>query len=180
MIYVALLRGINIGGRNKINMKELKTSFERIGMLNVVTYINSGNIIFEDPVHSEAEIVQLLETEIFKSFSFEIKVLIRNLNNFKKIINRLPEHWTNDKMMKSDVLFLWDEIDEEAILDQLTIKPGIDTVFYVPGVILWSVPREHAAKSGLNRLASKKIYKKMTIRNINTVRRIFNIMKGVE
>lgn len=46
MIYVALLRGINIGGQNKINMKELKTSFERIGMLNVVTYINSGNIIF--------------------------------------------------------------------------------------------------------------------------------------
>lgn len=73
MIYVALLRGINIGGRNKINMKELKRSFERIGMLNVVTYINSGNIIFEDPVHSEAEIVQLLEDVIFSRFFFRNK-----------------------------------------------------------------------------------------------------------
>ncbi|KAA2291787.1 DUF1697 domain-containing protein, partial [Clostridioides difficile] len=48
MIYVALLRGINVGGNNKINMKQLKETFEQAGMLDVVTYINSGNIIFAD------------------------------------------------------------------------------------------------------------------------------------
>lgn len=180
MIYVALLRGINIGGRNKINMKELKRSFERIGMLNVMTYINSGNIIFEDPVHSEAEVVQLLEDVISADFSLEIKVLIRSLKQFEQVMNALPEDWVNDKTMKSDVLFLWDEIDDETILDQFILKPEIDTALYVPGAILWSVSRENSSRSGLNRLVSKKIYKKVTIRNVNTTRKIFNIMKGVE
>lgn len=180
MIYVALLRGINIGGRNKINMKELKVSFERFGMLNVITYINSGNIIFEDSVHSETEIVQLLEAVIMEDFSIEIKVLIRSLNQFQQVMNRLPEDWVNDKTMKSDVLFLWDEIDDEMNLDQFIIRPEIDTVFYVPGAILWSVSRENTSKSGLNRIVSKKIYKQITIRNVNTVRKIFSMMKEFE
>lgn len=180
MIYVALLRGINIGGQNKINMKELKTFFERIGMLNVVTYINSGNIIFEEPVHTEAEIVQLLEEVISEDFSLEIKVLIQSLNQFEQVMNVLPEDWVNDKTMKSDILFLWDEIDDETILDQFIIKPEVDTALYVSGTILWSVSRENSSRSGLNRLVSKKIYKKVTIRNVNTVRKIFNIMKGVD
>lgn len=180
MIYVALLRGINIGGRNKINMTELKVSFERIGMLNVITYINSGNIIFEDSVHSETEIVKLLEAVIMEDFSIEIKVLIRSLNQFQQVMNRLPEDWVNDKTMKSDVLFLWDDIDDEMNLDQFIIRPEIDTVIYVSGTILWSVSRENASKSGLNRIVSKKIYKQITIRNVNTVRKIFSMMNEFE
>lgn len=95
-------------------------------------------------------------------------------------MNALPEDWVNDKTMKSDVLFLWDEIDDETILDQFILKPEIDTALYVPGAILWLVSRENSSRSGLNRLVSKKIYKKVTIRNVNTTRKIFNIMKGVE
>lgn len=180
MIYVALLRGINIGGRNQINMKELKESLESIGMVNVITYIHSGNIIFEDSVHTETEIVLLLEEVILESFSFEIKVLIRSLNQFQHVMNTLPENWVNDKTMKSDVLFLWHDIEDETVLKQFIIRPEVDTVLYVSGAILWSVSRENASKSGLNRFVSKNIYKKMTLRNVNTVRKIFSIMKELE
>lgn len=95
-------------------------------------------------------------------------------------MNVLPEDWVNDKTMKSDILFLWDEIDDETILDQFIIKPEVDTALYIPGAILWSVSRENSSRSGLNRLVSKKIYKQITIRNINTIRKIDNIIKGYE
>lgn len=179
MIYVALLRGINVGGKNKISMKELKKSFERVGMEAVTTYINSGNIIFETSNQNETEIIATLEEVIFEDFSLKIKVLLRTIKDLTAIIEALPSHWKNDKDMKSDVLFLWDEINDEKVLNELVPKPDIDTVLYVPGAILWSVDRTNVTKSGLMRLASKDLYKKMTIRNVNSTRKIYLIMEEI-
>lgn len=177
MIYVALLRGINVGGKNKINMKELKKSFERVGMEKVITYINSGNIIFEHSNLNEAEIIDVLEEVIFEDFSLEIKVLLRNIKDLAIVIDALPDHWENDKETKSDVMFLWEEVDDEKVLDELAIKPEIETILYVPGALLWSVDRTNQTKSGLAKLASKKLYKKMTIRNVNSTRKIYSLME---
>jgi uncharacterized protein (DUF1697 family) len=131
MVYIALLRGINVGGNNKIDMKLLKTAFEQVGMNSVVTYINSGNIIFTDNDHSKSKISHILEEAIHANFGLQIKVVVRSFDDFKKVMHSLPESWTNDQQMKSDVLFLWDEINDESVLDKLVIKPEIDTVKYV-------------------------------------------------
>lgn len=179
MIYVALLRGINVGGKNKISMKELKETFQRVGMEAVTTYINSGNIIFKNSTQTEVEIITVLEEAIYEDFLLEIKVLIRNINDIGKIVETLPAHWKNDQDMKSDVLFLWDEVNDEKVLNELVPKPDIDTVLYVPGAILWAVDRTNVTKSGLMRLASKDLYKKMTIRNVNSVRKIYSIMEEI-
>ncbi len=177
MIYVALLRGINVGGNNKIDMKNLKENFEEIGMRNVVTYINSGNVIFEDTEHTKSEIVTLLEKTLYKVFSLDLQVLIRSIDDFHSIMKTLPDHWIYDNNMKSNVLFLWEEIDSETLMNDLSIKPGIDTVMYVPGAILWSVDKINMTKSGLLKLIGTMLYKQMTIRNVNTTRKIFQIMK---
>ena len=177
MIYVALLRGINVGGKNRIAMKQLKETVESRGMKHVVTYINSGNVIFEDPVRSKMEIAGILEEAIHEDFSLEISVLIRSLEDYHEIMKALPEHWKNDKEMKSDVLFLWEEIDRKTVLDELTIKPKIDRVHYVPGALLWSVDKKDLTKSGLMKLAGTKLYKKMTVRNVNTARKLYQMMK---
>ncbi|MFT3751872.1 MAG: DUF1697 domain-containing protein [Paludibacter sp.] len=68
MIYVALLRGINVGGNNKVEMKKLKSTFELLGFTNVVTYINSGNIVFEDISKEQVVIVNEIEKAIKKDF----------------------------------------------------------------------------------------------------------------
>jgi uncharacterized protein (DUF1697 family) len=180
MIYVALLRGINVGGKNKIDMKKLKKSFENIGMLKVITYINSGNVIFEDTEHNKDEILSLLEEVIYKDFLLNIKVLIRSLDDFELIIKNLPYNWNNDKDMKCDVLFLWDEIDSEKLVGEIEVKPNIDTIIYVPGAILWAVNKINLTKSGLMKMAGTILYKKMTIRNVNTTRKIYELMKGMQ
>jgi uncharacterized protein (DUF1697 family) len=71
MVYVALLRGINVGGKNKVEMKRLKAVFEAAGMESVRTYISSGNVIFSSSIRSKARLAKLLEEAIAKRFRFK-------------------------------------------------------------------------------------------------------------
>jgi uncharacterized protein (DUF1697 family) len=178
MVYVALLRGINVGGNNKVDMKLLKETFVRIGMESVTTYINSGNIVFIDRSHTKAALSTLIEKAIFEDFNLAIKVLIRSIDDFEPLMKILPQSWKNDDEMKCDVLFLWEEIDHETLLAELEIKPEIDRVYYSTGAILWSVDKTNVAKSGLIKLVGTALYKKMTVRNVNTTRKVYELMKG--
>ncbi|WLV25452.1 DUF1697 domain-containing protein [Aciduricibacillus chroicocephali] len=177
MIFVALLRGINVGGKNKINMKLLKQTFENAGLDNVVTYINTGNIIFSCKGKSKTELANLLEEMIHNDFQLHIKTIVLSLGDFKEIVSAIPASWKNDMNMKSDVLFLWDEIDNESVLEKLVIKPAIDSVKYVPGAILWSADKENITKSGKSKIIGSDIYKNITVRNVNTVRKIYELMQ---
>ncbi|WP_027634434.1 DUF1697 domain-containing protein [Clostridium hydrogeniformans] len=177
MIYVALLRGINVGGKNKIHMKLLKETFVRIGMESVTTYINSGNVIFRDMKHTKLEITTFIQEAIFRDFQLKIKVLVHNINDFENMMKIIPDSWKNDESMRSDVLFLWEEIHRETLLAELKIKPQIDTVIYVSGAILWAVDKGNITKSGLQKLVGTSLYKNMTVRNVNTTRKIYEIMK---
>ncbi|WP_431087654.1 DUF1697 domain-containing protein [Paenibacillus sp. 8b26] len=180
MIYVALLRGINVGGNNKINMKKLKETFEKAGMSHVTTYINSGNIIFSSEVQSNEELSLQLEQAILEDFSLPIRVIVRNMAEIQTIMEVLPEEWSNDTQMKSDVLFLWDEINDISVLDKLPLKAGIGNVMYTSGAILFSVSREHVTKSGMTKLAGTNLYQHMTVRNVNTTRQIYKLMQTAE
>src|SRR5699024_431862 len=95
MMYVALLRGINIGGRNKSDMKTLKQSFETAGITDVVTYINSGNIIFTNKDLSAVELAETLEAVILKDFYLDIKVLLRSKTDIEHVMDFLPDNWRN-------------------------------------------------------------------------------------
>lgn len=176
MVYVALLRGINVGGNNKIDMKQLKISFEQAGMTNVVTYINSGNIVFTCNTKSKTEISRILELAIQDNFGLQIKVLVLNFDDMNTIMSVIPETWTNDAKMKCDVLFLWEEINNESVMDNLVIKPDIDTVKYVSGAIIWSVDKQNLTRSGMTKIIGSNIYRKITARNVNTTRKIYDLM----
>ncbi|QYR19340.1 DUF1697 domain-containing protein [Paenibacillus sp. sptzw28] len=178
MVYTALLRGINVGGNNKIDMKLLKKAFEQAGMNSVVTYINSGNIIFTYHGQSKTEISLILQEVIHLNFGLQIKVVVLNFDDMNTVANSIPESWTNDQQMRTEVMFLWDEVNSESVLEELVIKPDIDTVKYVGGAILWSVERKNVTRSGMNKLIGSKIYRQMTIRNVNTTRKIFELMQA--
>lgn len=180
MIYAALLRGINVGGNNKVNMKELKHVFEEAGMTAVKTYINSGNIVFADADRPKGEIMSVLEEAIFAHFGLRIKVLVYSIDEYTRIAEAVPDDWTNDDRLKSDVLFLWEEADDESVMEQLPLKPAIDRAQYVPGAILWSVDRDQVTKSGMVKIVGTKLYKLVTIRNVNSVRKIHGLMKELK
>lgn len=180
MIYVALLRGINVGGKNKVPMPKLKATFEQADMTNVTTYINSGNVVFNDNRRKPPTIVSVLEEIIEEGLGLSIKVLIRDLPAIRKVTKSLPNTWTNDAKMKCDVMFLWKGFDRRDILKELKIKPEIEDVIYVPGAIIWRVDRPNVTRSGMMKLVGTDLYKGMTIRNCNTVRKLAEMMESVD
>ena len=177
MIHVALLRGVNVGGKNKVDMKTLKGVFEDAGMTSVTTYINSGNVVFRSSARSRTTLASRLEKAIAERFGFEVKVLVRGLDDVRAIVGTIEPEWVNDKTMKCDVMFLWDDVDSPDIVHELTIKPSINQVRYVAGAIIWKVDSDKVTRSGMMKLASSPLYKQMTIRNCNTARKLLELME---
>lgn len=177
MVYVALLRGINVGGKNKVEMARLKSLFEALGFSAVRTYINSGNVIFIDGSgRAVSELAGLIEQAIAAEFGFAVKTLVRDIDNIAAISRELPDSWVNDASMKCDVMFLWDNFAKAGIIKELPLKPELEDVKYVGGAILWRVDRPNVTRSGMLKLAGTELYKHMTIRNCNTVRKLYQLM----
>ncbi len=172
-VSVALLRGINVGGKNKVEMPRLRGVFERIGLTDVTTYINTGNVVFAG-AGSRTRIEDAIEDE----FGFRVPVVLRDLDRVRGVTERVPDHWVNDGTMKCDVAFLWEEYDRPEVVGELPAREGIDEVFYVPGAVVWKVERSNLTRSGLPRLVGGALYRGMTVRNINTVRRIAELMES--
>ena len=173
--YVALLRGINVGGKNKVEMSRLEATFESVGSKQVSTYINSGNVLFTHR-RKTATLTPLLEEAIATEFGFAVEVVLRDGASFAATAKAIPRAWKDDSTMRCYVMFLWEDLDTPAILEELTIKPGIDYVRYVPGAIIWRVDRADLTRSGMMRLTSSDLYRSMTIRNCNTVRKLEQLM----
>lgn len=177
MVYVALLRGINVGGGNKVAMTKLKQVFEELGFGAVTTYINSGNVVFTSSKTSNSQIAVTIEAAIEKHFRLPIKVVVRNQHQIEAVCSALPAHWVNDATMKCDVMFLWEEVDAPESLAEVGLKKELADVVYVPGAIIWRIDRDKVTRGGVDKLIKSRLYKLMTIRNCNTVRKIQLLMQ---
>ncbi|HEY6962797.1 MAG TPA: DUF1697 domain-containing protein [Gaiellaceae bacterium] len=104
-VYVALLRGVNVGGRSKVDMKELKAQVESLGCGDVGTYINSGNVLFRDR-RAASTLTRVLEESLGR------RVAVRSLAQVEALCARIPDDWTNDKEQKTDVGFALDGGDD--------------------------------------------------------------------
>lgn len=173
--HVALLRGINVGGNKKVSMQELKKIFGECGFSEVSTYINSGNVLFSTD-DDEKQLPQKIENILEKSFGFSIKVLVRSAKNIKNLVEKIPAEWKNDADMKTDVLFLCDEFDKEQTIDMLHIHKDVDTVMYSDGAIVWHILRKNYAQSAMHAFIGSTVYKNMTARNVNTVRKLAHML----
>jgi uncharacterized protein (DUF1697 family) len=174
MKYIALLRGINVGGNRKVDMKNIKSIMESLGYTNVSTYINSGNIIFEsDEKQNVAK--EKIENILRIKFGFDIPALIKTKQEINKIVEAIPKSWQNNSEQKSDVAYLFKDVDSIDIMDKLPIKKEFLDIRYVKGAIFWNVKRKDYNKSHLNKIISHKLYKSMTVRNVNTARYLANM-----
>jgi uncharacterized protein (DUF1697 family) len=171
MTHVALLRGINVGGKTKVEMSRLKKVFEDLGCKNVKTYINSGNVIFSD-ARTATDLRPLVEKAIEDTFGFSVGIVLRTAESIEATCKAVPEAWTNDTVQKTDVIFLWDDINNPDVLNKVSYKPEIEHVIYVDGALVWNIARENVTRGSAIKLIKSDIYKYMTVRNINTVRKL--------
>ena len=176
-VFVALLRGVNVGGKNMISMKSLKESFEAIGFINVSTYINSGNVIFQsketDPRKLERKIEQMLSSD----YQLDSKVVVRSLAEMEKLVEALPRSWNGESGWRYNVIFLRHSIDSEKILAELPTKSDIEEIVYRPGALLWSAQVSELTRTNMAKLSSRKIFQDMTVRNLNTTLKLCDLME---
>jgi uncharacterized protein (DUF1697 family) len=169
MKYVCLLRGINVGGNRKVSMVDLREVFEKLGYDDVVTYINSGNVVFSPGDEPE---VNIIEKALKAAFGFDIPALIISADQVRAISAAIPGSWQNDTLQKSDVIYLLPDVDVPETINELAHKPEIETFMYVPGALLCNISRTKQPRSSLLKLMGTPLYKRMTIRNVNTARKL--------
>lgn len=175
-VFVALLRGVNVGGNNIISMKSLKTSFEQLGFSDVSTYINSGNILFKTKEHNARKLEAKIEAMLSKEYKLGCKVVVRSFVEMASLIENLPKNWNGDTEWKYNVIFLRHSIDSEKVLENLGPKPEIEKVVYYPGTLLWSARINDLKRTSMDRLSSQKLFQDMTVRNTNTTRKLYELM----
>src|SRR4051794_26279375 len=113
MRYIALLRGINVGGNTMIKMADLKSSFEKLGFKNVVSYINSGNLAFDAAKSTEEKICTKIEGAIGKEFGKSIPVMIREQSSITKVLENNPFHGSYETHKQMHVLFMKEKMPKD-------------------------------------------------------------------
>lgn len=176
-VFVALLRGINVGGKNMIRMSSLKVSFESMGFKDVTTYINSGNIIFQTKEGDARKLERNIERMLSKEYKLECKVVVRSFSEIANLVEHLPKNWSGDERWRYNVMYLRHSIDSEDVLDRLEPKKDIEQVVYYPGTLLWSARVSDVTRTSMVKLSGKKIFQDMTVRNLNTTKKLYELMK---
>ncbi len=177
-LYVALLRGINVGGKNLIKMTDLAACFESLGLANVRTYIQSGNVIFSADGSDSARLASQLEDALSKTFHYDLTVVVRSDKEMKDIVRRAPKGFGSDPgAYRYDVIFLKEPLTSSEAMKSITVKEGVDQAFAGKGVLYFSRLISRASQSRLTRIIGTPIYQSMTIRNWNTTTKLLNMME---
>jgi uncharacterized protein (DUF1697 family) len=180
--YVVLLRGINVGGKNKIAMAELKRFLEGLGFRNVLTYIQSGNVILQSAEDAQT-IAQRIELRLPDSFALDsvrVRVLVLTYAQLARVIDQKPAGFGEQhEKYHSDAIFL---IGIEADQAMTVFAPcaGVDSIWAGDGVIYSQRLSERIASSRLNRIIGTPAYQAMTIRNWNTTTKLLELMRPLE
>lgn len=176
--YVILLRGINVGGKNKVSMTELKSHLEKLDYTDVVTYINSGNVIVKS-AKKPMTIKNEVEQAILANFTVDselIKVLVLSHDQLKAVIDNKPKDFGEQpELYHSDAIFLinYDATDAMKVFDP---REGVDKIWQGDGVIYSQRLSAERTKSRLARIIGTKPYESMTIRNWNTTTKLLALL----
>ena len=177
--YVALLRGINISGRNRIPMDELKKGFEELAFQQVRTYLNSGNVIFDTEEEDAGSMARRIRKMITEKFVPDIPVHVMELDELADILNNAPDWWDNgDPEIYDNLIFILPPARFSDVYAQIgEPKEGLERIEEYRNTIFWSFRRKDYQKTNWwPKTASAKIKDSLTIRTANTVRKIIREM----
>lgn len=177
--YVALLSGINVGGKNLIRMPALKACFEANGFEDVATYIQSGNVLFTAPATPAAELTRRIEAMLAEAFDYVPTVVVRNRKQMRTIVDRAPKGFGSEPTKyRYDVIFLKEPLTARAAMQHVPTNPAVDTAHAGTGVLYFSRLEANATQSRLNKIVSSPIYPSVTIRNWNTTTKLLSMMES--
>lgn len=173
--YLLLLRGINVGGKNIIKMADLRKCVEDMGVSDVVTYIQSGNVICKSKRNSSAT-VSSIQKNLAKHFDYHAPLFLVTKKQLKDIIAGSPKDFgSKPKKYRYDVMFLRSPLNANSALQQIETREGVDAAAAGKGVIYFSRLISKVTRSYMPKIIKLSIYKEMTIRNWNTTIKLLEL-----
>ncbi|WP_448006183.1 DUF1697 domain-containing protein [Agromyces bauzanensis] len=178
--FVALLRGINVGGRNPIRMPDLVACFREAGYGEVNTYLQSGNVLFTADHRNgpklEAEVQAMLEQRC----GIPLLVVIRSRDELAETIDAAPADHGSPRL-RSDIFFLKHPLTaEEALAEMPDLREGVDSVASGPGAIYFSRVAARATKTRIQLLMAMPIFQQMTVRTWRTCIRLLEKLDAAD
>jgi uncharacterized protein (DUF1697 family) len=174
--YVALLRGINVGGRTLVKMGDLKTCVEELGLDDVSTYIASGNVLFESGERDAAKLEARIERAIEQRFGLPVKVVVLNRAAYARIVKAIPDPWIGDASLRANVAFVRRGTDAKQVVRELEPDAAVEEVKAIVGAILWATKRDALNRSVMRKLIGGEAYKELTVRNLNTTLKLHELL----
>jgi uncharacterized protein (DUF1697 family) len=180
--YLVLLRGINVGGRNRVPMAQLRTTLDELGFTDVSTYIASGNVLLrsEQPA---ATIKERIEAALPRAFALDselVAVLVLSLAQVRAVVERKPDGFgERPETYHSDAVFLM-EIDAAAAMTAFDPRPGVDRVWPGDGVVYSQRLSAERTRSRLGKIVASPLYKSMTIRGWQTTMALLGMLERLE
>ena len=173
--YLALLRGINVGGKNLVKMTDLRAAFEQMGFADVVTYIASGNVLFRAPRRKREELAARVESELSRRFGTELRVVLLTEAHLRGVVEEAPEGFGADSHL-CDVIFVRKPMTAAKAMGLIEIKDGVDSAWAGRHVVYFSRLASRASSSRLSRFASLPEYKHVTVRSWSTATKLLALM----
>ncbi len=175
MEYVALLRGINVGGNNKVVMSELREQIAAEGFTNVRTYINSGNVLFEaGPDTPREDVAQAIEDVLARHYDFPIRLALLTAQEYLAQLEELPDWW-HGEVARRDALFYTRGLDRSHVRERIeAMELGDEAVYFGEHAVFWGKFDEKSfLKTAYHkRLLREDFYRQVTIRSGSTVEKI--------
>lgn len=176
--YVALLRGINVGGRTLVKMHALRSCLEGLGLDDVSTYIASGNVLFESRKRDAARLETTIEHAIERTFELPVKVVVLDRAAYARIVEAIPESWIGDASVRANVAFVRRGTDARKLVRELQPDPTVEEVKATTSAILWATRRDALNHSVMRKLIGGAAYKELTVRNLNTTLKLNQLLNG--
>ena len=175
--YVALLRGINVGGNNIIAKDDLRRCFEDMGFTKVRTYIQSGNIVFRAADGIEG-LTTRVEGALSERFAYPARAVVLSHADYRAVLAAAPARWGEDAAYRHNALFtLAGTTPAEVLASIPPVKEELETVAAGPGVVFWSAEKKRVTRSAFVKLPAQPVYQQVTIRNHNTVRKLAALLE---
>jgi len=176
--YLALLRGINVGGKNLIKMSDLKACFEELGFSNVLTYIQSGNVLFQSGEKDKNILTNKIEKELSEKFDYQSRLVTITHKELAGIVHEAPKGFGKDlQKYRCDVIFLKEPLTVKEAMKNVQVRDGVDNAYAGKTVLYFSRLTSRASQSYLSKIIVPPMYQNMTIRNWNTTTKLLALME---